>query len=558
MNLLATENLRRGAALMAILAALSTAAAARAWQPIAGSRPVWCGPAPYAMNNAGSADLGAASSESEVRRGMDDWTRVSCSALRTTWRGTTASRPGSYEGVSAVGWIESGWRHDGNAIGVTGPRWGGSCIVEADMELNGVNYTWTTEPGRGNRVNAYSIILHEGGHYYGLGHSSDPGATMYFAYSGGVSHLNADDERGICALYPGSAGSDCATTGCPAGYDCGAGGECEPATGDGSICSPCTDGSQCGGPNDFCIRYPDGAGYCARNCTGPGQCGTDLCADLGGVGQCLRLDAGGSPSCEAVMAGCRNDSDCVPSERCRRATGECVPRPTDRAPIGAPCDGNEACNSETCLITADGGVCTESCDWLDPLTCPEGFYCNGNATGCGSGVCLAGNAGTAALGEACEGDTDCATLLCSLGLCATPCIPGGTTGCPESYTCQVGSIEGCGACRMARQLGESCDTNEDCVTRICAVDGDRTFCTELCRPEEGCVEGFSCEPAGAELHVCAPPPGTGDGGTGGGGRGGGCGCRIAGTTVSPHAASAHLGWIALALLGGLRKRRPAP
>ncbi|MCZ7687117.1 MAG: M10 family metallopeptidase domain-containing protein [Sandaracinaceae bacterium] len=177
---------RRVLAALAIAAALS-AGTASAWEPIYPTQPVWRPPVPYSLNQAGSVDLGGfAATEPEVRRGMDDWTRVSCTSLTTNYRGMTSAVPGSYEGTSTIGWIESGWRHGSSAIGVTGPRWG-SYIVEADMELNGVNFTWTTGSGSGSRVNAYSIVLHEGGHYYGLGHSNVRGSSMWPSYSGGSS-----------------------------------------------------------------------------------------------------------------------------------------------------------------------------------------------------------------------------------------------------------------------------------------------------------------------------------------------------------------------------------
>src|SRR6185436_21095371 len=137
-------------------------------------------------------------------------------------------RPTGGDGRSVVGWVESGWRYDSSAIGVTQPAWttrsGGARIVEADMELNGVDYTWITGSGRGSSVNAYSIVLHESGHYYGLGHSNSSSATMFYAYSGGIASLTSDDETGICTLCPGSGTPDCRTMGCPAGQMCAASG----------------------------------------------------------------------------------------------------------------------------------------------------------------------------------------------------------------------------------------------------------------------------------------------------------------------------------------------
>lgn len=528
---------------------LALACPAWAWTPISGSRPTWCGTVPYSMQNAGSADLGADTTETAVRQGMDDWTRVSCVSLTSNYLGRTGTRPGSYEGTSVIGWIESGWPHDPNAIGVTGPAWAGSCIREADMQLNGVNYTWTTAPGRGGTVNTYSIVLHESGHYYGLGHSSDSSACMYFAYGGGISALNADDRTGICALYPGSGPSDCTVTGCPSGQEC-VDGSCRTITGDGTVCSPCMGPTECGGAADYCIRYPDGAGYCGKACTNDSNCGpSEMCFGTDGAGsQCIRVIAG-RPSCaSAPPPGCSTDSDCASTERCNTSTGNCEPRPVDRAGLGEPCETNDDCNSGVCLARPEGSACTQSCDWLDPTSCPGGFYCNGTAAGsCGPGLCLSGSAGAAALGEACAVDTDCATLLCSSGLCGSPCIPDGAAGCPEGYTCQVGVVMGCGACRVASALGEPCDTNEVCASRMCAVAGARTFCTQLCDDASTCPEGFTCAAAG-DVSVCVPPERGGDGARGG------CGCRVPGHDASNGPAGALGFLLALALLVARRRR----
>jgi MYXO-CTERM domain-containing protein len=486
-------------ALVAIVALASTHDA-RAWAPIDSSRPVWGGAAPYEMNSAGSPDLGVPTSEMLVRQGMDDWTRVACTSLRTTYNGQTSRRPSSGDGASTIGWVESGWRYDSNAIGVTGPRWSRN-IVEADMELNGQNYTWTTASGRGSTVNAYSIILHEGGHYYGLGHSSDSRATMYFAYSGGISMLNADDQNGICALYPGT-GSDCTTTGCPTGQEC-MGGTCVAMMGDGSVCSPCSSGGDCSG--GVCLRYPDGAGYCGRNCTSSAECGSDTCVNISGIGgQCVRL-AGGSPSCSSGPSGCTSDAQCPSTERCNTSTGSCEPRPTTGGELGAPCGAGDECRSGLCFA----GACSQSCDWLTTTSCPSGWYCSGEATGsctAGTGVCVAGSAGAGALGAACGAATDCQSLYCASGVCSTPCIPGGTASCAEGFACQVGAAAGCGSCQQSGSMGDPCETSEECTTRLCAtIEGDG-FCTSLCDTGT-CPTGFTCEDAGG-ARVCVPGEGA--------------------------------------------------
>ncbi len=546
-------------AVLAALAVISVAAvligpqSALAWEPIHASNPVWCETVPYSLG-AVSPDLGDTVSEDVVRNALDDWTKVECTSLTAEYGGRTTATAGEYDGVSMIGWVERGWSYDSNAIGVTGPRWGG-CIVEADMELNGVDYTWTTDSGRGDEVNAYSIVLHEGGHYYGLGHSSDPDASMYFAYPGGIRRMQADDEEGICALYPGASGADCTTTGCPGGQECVAG-RCMRPHGDGSVCSPCERASDCGGDEDFCLAYPDGSGRCGKACTTRSDCGSnEQCVDVGDErGQCVRYN-GSNPSCETPdepEPECRNDSMCDDDERCN-ADGECEPRPVDRKDLGEPCTSNDECNSTLCFRGSAGRVCSQSCDWLDPSSCPDGFYCNGKATGsCGSGVCLAGRRGRAMLGAACVGNLDCQSMYCELGACAVPCVPGGATGCPDGYTCQVGSFgDACGACSVAGAVGEPCMSNDDCASSLCAVSGDNAFCTDDCDTDAACPDDYVCVSAG-ERKVCAPgerdggpmdPPEDPDD----------CDCGVAGAKTT----DASRIWIIViaAMLAGMRWRR---
>lgn len=560
-------------ALVASIGALATSSPAAAWTPIDSTQPIWSGSVPYQMNSAGSADLGPASSESIVQQAFGDWTRVSCTSLTSTYGGQTGTAPNTGDGRAVVGWVESGWRYDTSAIGVTQPQWtsrttmGHPTIVEADMELNGANYTWISGSGRGTSVNAYSIVLHESGHYYGLGHSTDSNATMYFAYSGGISALNADDQNGICTLYPGSGTStDCHTVGCPSGQTCQASGVCmtSTSTGTGGLCSSCTDSSAC--TNGYCLRYPDGNGYCGTSCSSDGDCGAGgSCFAVSGLGsQCVRVAgcAGTTPT------GCTTDTSCPGGQRCDVATGACVP--ASGAGLGAPCTAASDCASNVCF----GDVCSSTCDWLNPASCGSGFYCNGQATGTctGAGLCEAGSPGGGAIGSPCGANTDCAGLFCSEGVCTSPCVPGGaTTSCPVGYACQVGTTASCGSCQMTGQLGDACSMGTDCASRICvngacsqtcdvasgsgcpamftcmangdsgacvassgglgapcngspdclsgqcAQSGSNTFCTRVCDATAPCPRGYSCVAAGDGMTRICEPHSSGS-----------CGCSVVG------------------------------
>lgn len=550
--------LAAGFALVLGAAHLATPAPASAYQCLTGSCPKWCDlPVPYAITVT-SADLDEATCLTETRRGMDDWTGLSCTNLTMVYNGRSSGTAGRGDGQHLIGWLESGWPHGSSAIGVTTPRWNGrNCLIEADMQMNGQNFTWITGSGSGSNVNTYSIALHEGGHYIGLGHSSASGnPIMYFAYRGGIGAIGADDQMGICTLYPGSGGgsTDCRDVGvdCPAGQTCDTtNGNCvggdtppPPTPGEGGVCDPCPSGNGDCESGGFCLAYFMGApGVCGTACTSDSDCTEDTrdrCINVSGMGQCVRFN-GDTPDCSGAPTpppdppdpDCVNDTDCMPGFRC--ASGSCVEEMTtpELGELGDPCADSTECRSNLCAPGRN--VCTRSCDWLNTTSCPDSFFCDGDATGaCGSGLCFAGTRGAATNGQSCTGDTDCTSLYCGGGICGMPCAPGPDAECASGQTCQAtGGSTTCGICADGAELGEWCDDNADCLSGICAVQGGSNWCTEFCSGD--CPDGFECQAVGdGDLSVCAPndgppppPPGTTPPGSS---LEGGCGCVVPGST----------------------------
>lgn len=476
---------------------IAVAGSARGWEPIAANRPTWPDGAPYALQEDGSVDLGGfAASRAFVDQAFADWAAVSCTSLSLDPRGPTDAAPGTFDGLSVVGWVEAGWPHSRTAIGITSARWGAR-IIEADIELNAVDFEWSTGDVSLPVVDTYSLVLHEAGHALGLDHTDVLGSAMWPTYVGGVVPLAADDELGICALYPDD-GIGCDLTGCPAGQRCEVDGSCVPEVGDGGVCAPCATSDDCGGPGDACLTYPSGATFCGRACVDdddcPGEEGRCAGSELGP--QCVRF-VDGEASCEGVVPACRRDSDCPGEGLCD--LGSCVP-PGAGAGLGAGCAADDDCASGRCLA----GACTRTCDWAEPASCPSGFYCDEEAfSSCAAGACVAGEAGERPLGASCGRDTQCAGLACVDGRCAEPCVPGGVQACPVGTVCQVGALSCQGACADALVLGDVCAMDRDCASRLCVVDGDDAYCSRFCTDADPCPSDFACETMG-DASLCVP------------------------------------------------------
>ncbi len=75
-------------------------------------------------------------------------------------------------------------------------------------------------------------------------------------------------------------------------------------------------------------------------------------------------------------------------------------------------------------------------------------------------------------------------------------------------------------------IGESCQSNADCLSALCGSDASGSFCTQECTDDSQC-NGLQCIDSGGGFNVCWPRPG-GDGGNGGTDDGGGGICAAGG------------------------------
>jgi len=479
---------RRGALFAVVTAAalLSAAPVAWAWSPVHMCGDAWYArwlpgalPASYSVNPAGSG-LSDAEATAVVQRCFDHWFEPCCSGARATGAGTTTLSPtANGDEVSTIGFLDSSWPRDlgdpAFTLGVTLPIvWSDCHISEVDIVFNELVNDFCYS-GCGARDDAFEpIATHEMGHFFGLGHSEDSSALMYYQYLGGTDgSLRADDINGICTIYPGdhcgctgpgdcAEGLDCVDGACVPpdpceGVSCAAGEQCVGGScieiGDCAVCEPCTDNGPCG-PNGQCMNRGDGQGRCTQTCGPAGSCpGDSVCFRATGGGDevfiCLNPDASASGICHDGYAcvDCAADG-CAPGEQC--FDGACRPDPTfvvcihsDASCAGCP-DAAEGCVDLTeagstvctvrCVVDEDCGECGACIDTDDPRVrvcanhdidevgaCPPDWTCYPAADG---------DADVDADGDAdVDGDADGDGDGCA---CRAPSSPGLPSGVPAA------------------------------------------------------------------------------------------------------------------------------
>ena len=206
-----------------------------------------------------------------------------------------------------------------------------------------------------------------------------------------------------------------------------AGPEVTPTT--GAPGEPCSEDTDCAGPNPTCLDLP--GGYCAPDCS------TEACPD-GSV--CYEFQSGG----KMCLRECGGNADCRTSD-------------------GHLCDTDNTCwwyEGEEPGTSPVGGPCTTDGDCVDAgASCyPEGF--DGGANGFIGGYCLVFGCtatscpdGARCLTVNSDGDTACfagcdASVTCRAGyVCAADdesCWPGceADTDCPDGYGCHP-EVGGC-------------------------------------------------------------------------------------------------------------------
>lgn len=230
-------------------------------------------------------------------------------------------------------------------------------------------------------------------------------------------------------------------------------------------------------------------GFCDRECTKDWQCGGTAAKCVGYMCQ-----AEATPDADAADATQIDDITAPPDTS---LPPDCDP--TD-GPYGAACHCKQECSSALCIENkiTNSAICTQYCQ--NDAQCPGPDVCVAVNT---TSVCILNDSGQATSCNPDEAFCYKAYFLTNkLGKCACTSLCKKAADCPEGFGCHV-----VGADKFCVSTGETCSSDYNPCFGECA--GDLTvgvgFCTNLCIVSTDCPDGWTCQPIGQGLSVCASP-----------------------------------------------------
>lgn len=229
---------------------------------------------------------------------------------------------------------------------------------------------------------------------------------------------------------------------------------------------------------------------CTANCSiaPPAECSGDTLVEYGAFLGCTGDQCEFTTTETPCVAGC-SDGACV-SDPCLNVVCDAPPAPTCLGDTIVRYASDGICEQGACRYAAMTEACTPgtscellggqpTCETVEPLCILDGVR-NGVETDIDCG----GTCPPCSDGLRCERATDCASLLCTDGLCASPtCDDGVQNGDEVGVDCGPT----CGIC----PVGSSCRSNTDCVTGVCA-DGECASASCSDRVTNGTETGRDC------------------------------------------------------------------
>ncbi|MCP4500108.1 MAG: MYXO-CTERM sorting domain-containing protein [Deltaproteobacteria bacterium] len=333
----------------------------------------------------------------------------------------------------------------------------GRPISDSDLIMNGAGgFEWADFASNCNGGwcnSAVSTLLHELGHFVGLGH---PCTACSWSLMSATSAYETEvptnvDRAAVGILYPGTPGG--------IGYGCSSDSDC----GSAPICATVGELSYC---TESCGTCPDG--FSCTEVTGEG----DVCVFAGGA-----------------LA--------PPAE------------------IGASCPSGVCVGGASCVYVGDAtvGVCFENCT-PNGSDCPDDYTCLELQNG--GGACFE-TSGDQEEGELCSPDALCGeNLICSgsdtdpytcHAICSEPWIE---AGCANGQLCVGLADVDYGACYNMGNAPEGgvCESPLECSAgNLCLDDeANASHCYATCTTIEDCVDSRqTCQDLnGVSVSICDP------------------------------------------------------
>lgn len=137
----------------------------------------------------------------ELNTAFATWDNLTTAAIDVSYAGTT-SRDGTdhADGYNDIVWGLPSDFPSAKTLGLTYLAWNtDGFLINADVRLNPA-HEWFTDGL--NDTDLQTVALHEIGHFFGLGHSTNMEAIMYPSYEGIRRDLGDEDKEIFAELYP--------------------------------------------------------------------------------------------------------------------------------------------------------------------------------------------------------------------------------------------------------------------------------------------------------------------------------------------------------------------